>query len=103
MTINEAMCIISEWYKIGATYSKSNEFKSAYLCRIKVFVDVVITTSLCSDNNFVYYDQNILTMKLLDIYPHVDTDSEIGEKTAHNDLYNITNKWRNAYYSGKIY
>lgn len=102
MTLNECMCIISEWYKKASTYSKSNAFKSAYLCKIKEVNEFLILTAMASDSNYVYIDQNILTMKIVDIYPF-DDDSEIGEKTAHNDLFHITNKWRMAYYAGKVF
>lgn len=102
MTLNECMCIISEWYKKASTYKKSNAFKSAYLMEIRKLNDLLINTSLCSDSNFLYIDQRLLSMQLDEILPF-DDDSEIGEKQAKNDLYHITNKWRVAYRAGKLY
>ena len=102
MTTNECMVLISEWYKKASTYKRGNAFQSAYLSAIAELSSIVLITVSASDSTFIYIDKRLLSLKLKEIYAD-DDERTVGSKTANNDLYEITNKWRTQYYKGKMY
>lgn len=102
MTTNECMVLLAEWYKKASTYKCGNVFQGAYLSAIAELSSIVLTTVLVSDSTFIYIDKRILTLKPKEIYSD-DDERVVGLKTANNDLFEITNKWRTMYYKGKMY